>query len=420
MTPARISLLGAALAVALAMPPAALAAAQTLADGVFVVPEPSAAARAWDRYRDLIWIGKQAVTLALPAWLLFSGAGARLRTRLDRHTGGRRLLTATLFAGLYAVLFSAATLSVSAIGRLLAGPLGVEVPSWGEWASVQAGSAWPLVAGALVLGWAPWWLFARSPRFWPGWSSAVLIVAGAAMLVAQPLGLELRPLTDARAQAAISELAAHAGAPTPRVALLVTDPSDPCAGAMGTVKGLGPTKVLVLGSAFLQTRPERQVRSVIAHELKHYTRNDDWKALYALAALVVGGTGALALGGALALRLGAGRLGFDSLADPASLPLLALLLGIFSLAGGAAFHRYGHHVEHEADRFALELTRDNAGAAALMQHDLSCTRWRNPDATWIQRTFRQNHPSLRSRIEFARTYRPWERGEKETYAGGFR
>jgi Zn-dependent protease with chaperone function len=404
---------------ALALLPAG-AGVEAIVDSVFVVPEASAAAQAWSRHRDLIWLAKQAVALALPTILLFSGLGARLRTRLDSLTGERRLLTATLFAGIYAALFIVVNLPVSAAAHMLGGPVGLAAPSWGAWAEGRLQDAWPLLIGALVLGWAPYWLFARSSRFWPIWASAILIPLGAALLMAQPLGLDLRPLSDGRTRAVVSELATRAGAPEPRVALLQTGETDPCRGERGTVKGLGPTKVLVLGSAFVKTQPERQLRALIAHELKHYVRNDDWRAFCALAALVLTGTGLVAAGGGVALHYGSSRFGFERLADPASLPLLALLLVVFSLAGSAAFHSYGNHVEREADRFALELTRDNAGAAALMQQGLSCTRLKNPDTSWIQQTFSQNHPSTRDRIEFARTYRPWMTGEPEIYARKFR
>jgi Zn-dependent protease with chaperone function len=347
--------------------------------------------------------------MGLPALLLFSGLGAKLRTRLDQLTGERRLLTATLLAGVYAALFIAANLPVAAARQILAEPIGLGASSWGAWAEARAQGAWPLLAGALLLAWVPYWLFARSPRWWPAWAAAILIPLGAALLVAQPLSLDLQPLSDPEARAAVSELAARAGAPEPRTALLRIKGNDPCEGGWGTVKGLGPTKVLVLGSGLLESRPDRQVRNTIAHELKHYLHHDDWKAFGAMVALIVSGIGVLAIGAPWALRFGARRFGFDSLSDPASLPLLALLLTLFSLAGGAAFHRYGALIEREADRFALELTRDNEAAAALMQFDLSCTRLKNPDTSWIHRTFVHHHGSFRARIELARDHRPWLR-----------
>jgi len=393
---------GAAAASALSL---GTAAAQAASESVFVVPEASAAARAWSRNRDLLWLAGQAASLGLPALLLFSGLGAKLRTRLDAVTGGRRLLTASLFAAVFAALIVALRLPISAARQLLAEPFGLAAPSWGAWASAQAQEAWPLLVAALLLGWAPYLLFARSPRFWPFWAGAVLLAVAGAALLAQPFGRDLRPLTDPGLKAMVADLAARAGAPGAHVVLQRTDRDDPC-GEKGTVLGLGPTKTLALGTNLPRHHPKREVRAVIAHELKHYTRGDDWKGFAAAALLIVFGLGAVYFGSAVALRFGSRRFGFETLADPASAPLIVLLLTAFSLVGGAAFHRYGKQVEHEADRFALELTRDTAAVAAISQRDLECTPLRNPNTSWIQQTFRQNHPSLGDRIRFARDYRP--------------
>ena len=70
---------------------------------------------------------------------------------------------------------------------------------------------------------------------------------------------------------------------------------------------------------------------------------------------------------------------------------------------------YSRHIEHEADRFALELTRDNRAAArafvALQQSNLSHPRPARL-GTWLRST----HPSLGDRIDFCNTYRPWAYG----------
>ena len=384
---------------------AATAGSAVAAASVFVVPEASAAARAWSRTRDLLWLAEQALALGLPALLLVSGLGARLRTRLDRVTGGRRLVTAALFAGVFAALTVAVDLPISALRNVLAEPFGLAAPSWGEWAGGRVAEAWPLLAGALLLGWTPWLLFARSPRAWPVWTESILILAAGAALAAQPFGRPLEPLTDRRLRAATSELAAAVGAGEVRVVLQRIEGDDPCSG-WGTVLGLGPTKVLALGSSLARHLPEPEARAVIAHELKHYTRGDDWSAFGAAVALIVAGLGFTAAGSVLALRFGSARFGLERLNDPASLPLVVLLLTVFGLFGSAAFHRYGLRIEREADRFALELTGDKAAVAAVHQRDLRCMSLPNPDASWIQRTFRQNHPPLGDRIRFARDHQP--------------
>ena len=65
----------------------------------------------------------------------------------------------------------------------------------------------------------------------------------------------------------------------------------------------------------------------------------------------------------LAARL-APRFGFDRISDVASLPLLLILLQLTSLALSPVVMAYSRAQEHEADVFALELTRANHAAAS--------------------------------------------------------
>jgi STE24 endopeptidase len=51
------------------------------------------------------------------------------------------------------------------------------------------------------------------------------------------------------------------------------------------------------------------------------------------------------------------RLGFEELYDPAALPLIALILSLFWLCVLPLFNWEARHIEFEADRFGLELSR---------------------------------------------------------------
>jgi Zn-dependent protease with chaperone function len=113
------------------------------------------------------------------------------------------------------------------------------------------------------------------------------------------------------------------------------------------------------------------------------------------------------------------RFGFNQLSDPASLPLLGLLATAVSLVATPAVLAFTRHQEHEADRFALELTRDNyAGATTfvrLQQENLSVPR----PGRWYM-LWRGSHPSLGERVDFANHYRPWEQGQPLRYGQLFR
>ena len=71
-------------------------------------------------------------------------------------------------------------------------------------------------------------------------------------------------------------------------------------------------------------------------------------------------------------------------------------------------------IEHEADRFGLEMTHDNHAAASAfikLQNEAMGV----PYPGWLERTFRLNHPSLGDRITFANDYHPWDAGEPLIY-----
>jgi STE24 endopeptidase len=108
------------------------------------------------------------------------------------------------------------------------------------------------------------------------------------------------------------------------------------------------------------------------------------------------------------------RIGFDEMSDVASLPLLVLVVNLVSLAVTPLVNAYGRHVEHEADRFGLEITRDNHAAATAFVK-LQSTSLSVPYPGALYRLWRDSHPSLGERIEFANEYRPWERGEPLRY-----
>ena len=75
--------------------------------------------------------------------------------------------------------------------------------------------------------------------------------------------------------------------------------------------------------------------------------------------------------------------------------------------------------EHEADRFALELTRDNHAAATAFVR-LEEENLANPRPGPLYVLWRGSHPSLAQRIEFANGYRPWEHGQPLRYGSLFR
>jgi len=151
----------------------------------------------------------------------------------------------------------------------------------------------------------------------------------------------------------------------------------------------------------------------VAHELKHYLFDNTWLPLLLIAALGIGGGLSVHYFARLACRTWSRRFGFDSLGQSAALPLILAIAQLYMLIAIPAFNLTAQHIELGADRFALELTRENE-ARARVSADQCGRLWLSED-TLFDRLYRTTHPSVADRINLANSYRPWETGARLVY-----
>lgn len=376
-----------------------------------IVPVPPAppGAIAFMEFRNALWAAAQLLSLAIPALVLFTGFGAWLRTRCARLAGGRHYGTLTLFAIAYLVL-NAILLAPFDYYRDVAS-LGAEADlTVAQWAVQEGVSlAVRIVAAALFL-WIPYALMRRSPGRWWLYSAAALTPVALFVLVilpvwVDPLTTAYRPLADKQLAGEIETLAARCG---------VHDIPVLVGGDDTTVVGLGPTNRIILGADMMRDYSKDEIRSTVGHELKHYVEGDNYKALAIICVLLFTGLWLCDRLGRWTIARLHQRIGFSELSDPASLPLLILILTAFWLVILPAFNLYARHIEHEADRFGLELTHENQAMAE--EEAAYITRGHNaPDWDTFFLIFRATHPSDGDRIRFANAYKPWEQGKPLVY-----
>ena len=224
-------------------------------------------------------------------------------------------------------------------------------------------------------------------------------------------------MNDKQLEAQILALADEAGIEGGRV--FEVDKSVDTNAVNAYVTGLGSTKRIVLWDTLLAKLDARQVRVVMAHEMGHYVLNHVMQGLLAGFCGIMVGLYLVYRAANFLLRRFKDRLGFDQLSDVASLPLILLLgqtVALLMMPIGLAFSR---HLEHEADRFALELTHDNRAAATAFVR-FQAENLSNPTPGPLYTLLRASHPSLAERIEFANDYRPWEQGEPLRYGSFFK
>lgn len=353
------------------------------------------------------------LNLAFCAALLFSGLSARLRHWAARIGRDHWFVVVTLYFLLFALLSFAVEFPLSYL-RDFANEhaYGLTRQAFGAWLTDKGkGLLVTLLIGALVV-WIPFLLLAKSPRRWWLYTSAAAIPLMCLMLLLGPLWIaplfnKFGPMHDKALESAILTLADRAGIEGSRV--FEVDISKKTTKVNAYVTGIGQSKRIVLWDTLLGKLAPPEVLFVMGHEMGHYVLGHIWKAMALLSgALLVLLYGVDRIGHALLARFHA-RFGFERLSDVAALPLIVLVANLLAFAGAPLLNAAVRMNEAEADRFGLELTRDNhACAAAFLK--LQAENLANPRPPWLIQLWTGTHPSLAERIEFCNRYHPWAEG----------
>ena len=386
------------------------------------VPEPTAQALAYHRSGNTLWIFNIVWGLVVPAVFLWTGFSARVRD-WSRAIGRKWFF----MVAVYWVIFTVASTLID-LPRVYNQSFvrqhayGLSNQTIGKWASDQfANLAVTLVIGGLVL-WVPYLLLRKSPTRWWLYTSALAVPFIITIVLVQPLWIDplfnrFGPMQDKTLEAEILQLASRAGIEGSRVFEVAKSEDTKALNAY--VNGFGGTKRIVLWDTILKALDRPQLLAVMGHEMGHYVLGHMWRLILLLSLTIIGMTYAVhRLSGALIAKYGH-RFGFTALGDVASLQLILLLVGAVSLVTDPITLAVQRYYEHEADRFALEITRDNhAGASAfviMQQENLAVPR---PGRlyTWL----RASHPPVGERIDFFNDYRPWVSGQPLVYADRFK
>jgi STE24 endopeptidase len=260
-----------------------------------------------------------------------------------------------------------------------------------------------------ALAWVPYLLLTRSPKRWWLYTailSVPFLFAGTLIMPIwlAPLFNRFGPVKDPAIERKILDLAKRAGIEGSRV--FEVDKSVDTKAVNAYVTGLFATKRIVLWDTLLAKLDEKEVLHVMGHEMGHYVLGHVVKSIFLSFGLTLIGLFLVDRAGRFLVGRYASRLGFDQLSDVASVPLLLMLFEVAMFLLSPVALAYSRNQEHEADRFALDLTRDNRSGARsfvkLLEENLS-----NPRPGPIYKFFRSSHPSIGERIDYCNSYHPW-------------
>lgn len=265
-------------------------------------------------------------------------------------------------------------------------------------------------------------LIRRSPRRW--WAYCSLVVGAVVFFMAfiypiwiDPLFNHFGPMKDKHLEGDIVALAQRAGIEGARI--YEVDMSADTKFLNAYVAGLGSTRRIVLWDTIIAKLDRHELQFIMGHEMGHYVLRHVLIGCLLITLTYSGGFWlTYRLGGWVISRF-RNRLGFESLADLGAIPMLLLFCGGVIFLSAPLVNLVSRHHEHEADRFGLEITRNNHASALafvkLQQEDLDV-----PRPVFLEHLWRGTHPSLGERIDFANSYHPWMTGQRARYAHLFK
>jgi Zn-dependent protease with chaperone function len=386
------------------------------------VPEPTEQALAYYRSGNVLWVVDNVWALLLSAVFLFTGLSAWIRNQAQRAT--KKWL---LVIGLYFIAFSVINFAIDLPlsyyeGFVRQHAYGLSNQTFGKWARDEViNLAVTLVIGVLTL-WVPYLLLRKSPRRWWLYTGLAAIPLIVLISLVQPIWIDplfnaFGPMKDKTLEADILRLAERAGIEGSRVFEVAKSEDTKTVNAY--VAGVGGTKRIVLWDTILSRLNREQLLVVMGHEMGHYVLNHVWKQIVILSGLIMAALYGVHRTAGWLIHRYRKRFGFHELSDVASLPLIILLFSLGTLVVTPVALAVTRHFEHEADRFGLEITRDNHSAATafavLQQENLGV-----PRPGTLYKLWRATHPVLGDRIDFSNDYRPWERNEPLVYADRFK
>jgi STE24 endopeptidase len=365
-------------------------------------PERQKKARQYARISRRLSIFSMAFSAAyVLAWLIFRW-GTSLGAFLQSHISSP-VVQVALFAAFFGGIMSVLTLPLDFYtGYSLPHRFGMSTQTIQGWLVDQGKGLLigvPLGLALLELVYA---LLRWQPDSWWIWVAAALIVinvllANLAPVLLMPIFNKFVPLGDEHSELAdrLVRLAERAGAKVRGVYQF--DMSRRTKAANAALTGLGSTRRIILGDTLLAEFSTDEIETVMAHELGHHANNDILLGILVESAVTLVGLLLAFLG----LRWGVSVFGFQGPADPAAMPLLAVVMGLYGLVTMPLANGFSRWRERRADQFALHLTGNGVAFASALTRLANQNLSQVDPEPWVEWLF-YSHPSLGKRIAMAK------------------
>ncbi len=339
-------------------------------------------------------------SIAIAFVILRTGVLHRIRKNID---GTRRRPTAASAAVAFAFLGLSWLLDLpwaAYAGWWREKSYGLNNQSFLGWLSEGAmGFVISAIAGTLFLM-VLYGLIRRAPRTWWLWASGVSVAFVVFGLLIAPIAIEplfntYIPAPPGQVRDEVVALAKKAHVPSDKI--YIYNGSKQSNRYTANVAGLfGSARVAMSDTMFQKGADLAEVRGVLGHEMGHYARGHIlWGAL-AMAILSVLAFYLIQLLFAPVAALL--RAEVTSIADPAGLPVIVIILSVLGLLATPINNTLSRLQEADADHFSLVVANEPDGLSKAL---VKTIEYRADSPSWIEEFVFYDHPSVRRRVETA-------------------
>jgi STE24 endopeptidase len=359
--------------------------------------------------------------MVILAAILASGLSAKFRDWAE-GTSNRRFVQALIFVPLLVITNDLLHLPANIYGQHLELKFDQSIQSWPSWLWDWTKSELILLVCAVPLAYLLYAVIRRSPRrwwlyFWLATLPVIVTVMYLEPMVVEPLFYRFEPLADTHPDlvSQLQKLVARGGLAIPPDRMFEMKASEKLNSLNAYVSGFGGSKRVVVWDTTLQHLTTPETLFVFGHEMGHYVLGHIRNSLLWLSVLLL----ALLFFGSHLVRWMIARWGnkwhIRDTPDWASLPLMLLIVAIFSFLTEPVINSYSRWQEHQADIYGLEITHgvvpDSAAVAAHSFQVMGEIGLDEPNPDHFIEFWLFSHPSIADRLIFAEGYNPWVTGK---------
>jgi STE24 endopeptidase len=368
-------------------------------------PERQKLAKEYARISRRLWLVDTTFSAVYALAWLFLGWSVLLREWLSGFTTNPWLLVPA-FAAVFGGIAFLINLPLSYYsGFVLPHRYDQSTQSLKDWIIDQIkGMAIALPIGIILLEGV--YAFLRTfPDTWWLWTAGALLIfqvvlANLAPVLIAPIFNKYVPLGDEHADLAERLLKLAERANTKVKGVFKYDMSKRTKAANAALAGIGNTRRIILGDTLINEFTTDEIETVLAHELGHHVHKD-------IPLLIGFGTVVTLVGlylASLAMNWAVAYFGFTSVADPAAMPALELILGAYGLILMPLENAVSRWREHMADEYSLSTTGKKEEFASAITRLANQNLGEVDPEKWVVIMF-YSHPPLGERIALAQNWK---------------